>query len=232
MAHTGVRAVDRIREWQPQTTESGFIRTQIGFQTTQISRTFNTRDVNRSMALNTTSQTGFMTTREALSILPSKQLSNSYSSKKRRAEPSALPSSNTKPPTAVQTSLSTWITGRTEVKEKAPLTRALSSGIVQDRGPPFRKIQQSPLIPTCLPSSSPERGYDPDLLPAVSFSSPYDDSPRPRSKLTATNDLAEDDALTSPLLPTAMPVPSAGPVPSARRSLGIRRDMKPWTSKK
>lgn len=239
-----MKAAQRIREWQPQTTAGGFSTTQIGFQTTQVSHAFTAGAINRNMTMNSTTQIGFMTTREALSILPPEQLSDRYTSKKRKSEiPSILLTSKPKPAQPKQTSLSNWIKGEPEVQPQVehepPLTRVISSGIIQDRGPPPRK-NQPPLLPSVLPPSSPERGCDPDLLPAVSFSSPYDDSPRPRCVADTTSYPADDDVPTSPLRSKSDASSTAAGVrtlpwsmaPSERKSLGIRRGMKPWPSKK
>ena len=92
------------------------------------------------------------------------------------------------------------------------------------------------LIPDCLPSSSPERGYDPDSLPAVSFSSPYKDTCKDKAAVAQE---CVNEIPTSPLVPQieasvvahtfAKQIPGANS--AGKKYLGIRRGMKPWSAR-
>ena len=230
----------RIRDWQPEAITGGFTTTRIGFNTTQVSQSFNAGTINQNLKVNM-SQIGFMTTREALSILPPEQLTNSKNMKKRKAGVASSAPSESKVRQSKQTSLKSWFAGEPQVEQKAPLVRVQSSGIIQDRGRVSCKAQLPALLPDTLPPSSPESVYDPDLLPAVSFSSPHVDPPRADETVGL-----QDDVPISPLGPKSVlpSVPSVGnkvqritqptgngDVASQRRSLGIRRGMKPWSAK-
>jgi hypothetical protein len=187
---------------------------------------------------------GFMTSREALSILPAEQHANTINPKKRKQDKTSTTTSKASRPK--QTTLRTWVSKPTRSAEPEPVLKARSSGIIQDRGKTARNVPIR-IIPQQM--SSPERGYDIEALPTVSFSSPtgaqgrvcFDSPIQPRC-----DDRIIDDPRTSPLAPPALPAQRGisnpkdalnvsagiGTAPMERRSLGIRRGMKPWPSKR
>lgn len=231
----GFNAAQRIRDWQPQSNIVGTSTTQIGFKTTQISQTFGAGAMSRNTTLNTMTQIGFMTTREALSILPPERLTNNNNPRKRKADP--LPTSTrAKASQPKQMSLSSWIAGDTQPQQIPEPIKVRSSGIIQDRIKVSWRPKTPTVIPDCLPSSSPERGYDPDSLPAVSFSSPYNDTCKDR---TVVAEECLNEIPTSPLVPQieapvvshTLAKPISGANLAGKKSLGIRRGMKPWSAK-
>jgi len=185
---------------------------------------------------------GFMTSREALSILPPEQLTNTPKPKKRKADhPSTSTKFNGKTGRPKQATLKTWFTNdvpsvRVNVA-KAPIKRDLSSGIIHDRG---KALHGKPVLPALQQMSSPSRGYDIDALPAAFSSSPTIEPVSPLPKKVAIGDIP-----TSPLIPTDEVAkdryrPTLGfqraqgmtVIPPAKKTLGMRRAMKPWPSKK
>ena len=194
----------------------------------------------------------FMTSREALAILPLEQPTIHNNPKKRKADVVPPISVKVKSFQPKQATLKTWITKDIPLRPTEPPPpqfKVCSSGIVQDRGKPSKSIRHNALLQQ---SSSPSRGYDIDALPSVSFSSPtrseIDDddefcSPLPKP----TKRLDPNDIPTSPLAPSpsiktvrGMGLPRNGVettmvvkgVSTEKRSLGIRRGMKPWPSKR
>lgn len=230
-------AAQRIREWRPVMTVNALATTQIGARVTPIDSLGST---NQSMPIGGIATMGFMTSREALSLLPAEQ-HNNINPRKRKLEPTA--SKTTARPK--QTTLSRWINNHVPPPEPQPQESALSTkvrstGIIQDRGKQMRN-ELIPAIP--LQMSSPERGLDIDTLLAVSLSS----SPAPATPHGPRHERLLDDLPTSPLVPTELPLKRQGfagskdglgvalgiaSIPAERRSLGIRRGMKPWSSKK
>lgn len=229
-------AAQRIREWRPEMTVNALTTTQIGARVTTIGCLGST---NQSMPTGGIATMGFMTSREALSLLPAEQHNNNP--RKRKLEPTV--SKTTARPK--QTTLSRWVNNHVpppepQPQESALYTRVRSTGIIQDRGKQMRNV----LIPSIpLQMSSPERGLDIDTLLAVSLSS----SPAPATPHGPRHERPLNDIPTSPLVPTELPLKRQGfagskdglgtalgiaSVPAERRSLGIRRGMKPWSSKK
>lgn len=194
---------------------------------------------------------GFMTSREALAILPVEQHTSHNNPKKRKADIVPTISAKEKSFQPKQATLKTWITKDIALRltETPPQLKVRSSGIVQDRGKPCKSIRHPPLLQQ---SSSPSRGYDIDALPSVSFSSPtrpeIDDDDEFRSPLPKpTKRLDLNDIPTSPLTPShsiktmggvglawdgVAPTVGVKEVLTEKRSLGIRRGMKPWPSKR
>ena len=247
----GGNAAERIREWRPNTTVNSIATTQIGFSTTFVSRKNNVvglgnLDSNSSMNGMTM---GFMTSREALAILPLEQSTSHNNSKKRKADAGPTISAKQKLFQPKQATLKTWITKDITLRPTEPPPpqfKVRSSGIVQDRGKPCKSTRHPPLLEQ---SSSPSRGYDINALPSVSFSSPtrfeIDDDDEFSSPPKPAKDL--NDIPTSPLAPSH-PIKTVGGmglgqngvtatvtvkgVSTEKRSLGIRRGMKPWPSKR
>jgi hypothetical protein len=248
---TGGSAAQRIREWRPQTTVNAMSTTHIGFHVT--SALANTGivgfgGVNQLMQPSSMTTMGFMTSREALSILPPEQLANADNNPRKRKADSKAPAA-TKPKSAKpkQTTLQTWINQDNPGQPSEfviPPSKACSSGIIQDRG---KATKSGPILPQPHEMSSPSRGLEIEALPSLSFSSP---ALADISVFAVVQDkyCVEDDVPTSPLSPFTQPATSLGvvrtspstlvPQPGSssnsaeRRSLGIRRGMKPWSSKK
>ena len=218
--------------------------TQSGTSTTSISHDVGLRNFNLNGPLSGMTR-GFITSREALSSLcfepPTATVSNT---RKRKADLATCISSKSAQPK--QATLKTWITrdipaGQTKLPT---VVKTRSSGIIHDRGKPMKNLS----VPVHLQeSSSPDRGYDVDSLPAISFSSPngpaIDDneihSPLPKStKRLDKNDLPISlSASSHPVRVGGMAFARDGVertigASNERRSLGIRRGMKPWSSKK
>lgn len=235
----------QLREWRPQTTVNSMTTTQIGFSTASISPNINIVGLGNlnSNASQNGMTTGFISSREALSLLPAKQFTTHTNPKKRKSNDIIPPKE--KPSQPRQATLKTWITKPIETPPP-PKIKVRSSGIIQDRG------KSSKNVPGPAPLqqfSSPPREYDIDALPSVSFSSPNcpaieeDDfcSPLPKPvKRYGVNDIP-----TSPLAPPSHPVKVDGLQPhgtapklvikdlsTGKKSLGMRGGMKPWPSKK
>jgi hypothetical protein len=224
----------RIREWRPQTTVASLPVTQIGFTTTTIGSTTNIVGLDR-LTTTTSISTGFITSREALSILPSEPTTNN----KRKAEHPPLKKSKLRVPK--QSTLTSWIQEEIRDDPLAVLVKhefkTRSTGIVHDRGKPTETPQAT--LPSD-PSSSPARGYDIDALPTVSFSSPFAskvdvefESPlaKPGKRF-----VVEEVLPPAPLMPACPMVAGqrvsvVSALVPARKSLGIRRGMKPWGAK-
>jgi hypothetical protein len=228
----GTTVAQRIREWRPQTTVAALPVTQIGFTTTTIGRTTNILGLDR-LTTTTSMMTGFITSREALSILPTEPTINN----KRKAEQPHPQKS--KPRVTKQSTLTSWI--QEELRED-PLpvvakfdVKTRSTGVVHDRGKPTEPPRA--MLPPD-PSSSPARGYDIDALPPVLFSSPSagkveEEFESPLAK--PGKRFIVEEVPPAPLLPACPMVAGqrvsvAGVVP-VRKSLGIRRGMKPWGAK-
>jgi hypothetical protein len=244
-------AAQRIREWRPQTTVNAMATTHIGFSagsTLANTGIIGFGGVNQLMQPSSTTTMGFMTSREALSILPPEQLTNADNNPRKRKADSKAPAT-TKPKSAKpkQTTLQTWINPDRQShpgESVIPSSKVCSSGIIQDRG---KAIKSGPTLPHPHEMSSPSRGLEIESLPSLSFSSPAvaDISV---SAVVREKYCVDDDVPTSPLSPFTQPATSlgvVGPSPcelvprlglggisAERRSLGIRRGMKPWSSKK
>lgn len=189
-----------------------------------------------------------MTSREALTILPLEQSTSYNHSKKRKADAGPTISAKQKSFQPKQATLKTWITKDItfqSTESPPPQFKVRPSGIVQDRGKPCKSTYNPPLLEQ---SSSPSRGYDINALPSVSFSSPTrsetddDEFSSPPKQAKDLNDIP-----TSPLAPShsiktvgGMGLGQNGGtatvtikgVSTEKRSLGIRRGMKPWPSKR
>jgi hypothetical protein len=231
-------AAQWIREWRPQVTVDTLTTTQIGFSTTSITRTtninglgnLNQNNVPVGMAL-----TGFISSREALSILPPEKAASDTHSRKRKGETAMLTAApKQKPVEPKQTTLKPWTNsnGTTPSVEPAPTQiKPRSSGIIHDRG---KAVKSDKALPSLQQMSSPDRGCDFDALPSLSFSS----SP---NKPPAVEHRHLDEISTSPLAihtsnvienSVTRTIPLIKGISSGRKSLGIRRGMKPWPSKK
>jgi hypothetical protein len=248
---TSASAAQRIREWRPQTTVNAMATTNIGFSDS--STLTNTSiigfgGVKQLIQPSSMTTMGFMTSREALSILPPEQLTNAdSSSRKRKADSKAPTTTKSKSSKPKQTTLQTWINqdSQSQPAEPAiPPSKVYSSGIIHDRG---KATKSGPTLPQPHEMSSPSRGLEIEALPSLSFSSPA----VPDISVSAVvqgKSCVDDDVPTSPLSPFTQPATSLGvfspspctvvlrPGPNSilaeRRSLGIRRGMKPWSSKK
>ena len=233
----GATAVaSRIREWRPQAIVTPLPVTQTGFTTTTIARTTKVIGLDKLDPVNCM-MTGFMSSREALSILSTEPTTTNIN--KRKAE-YPLPK-KLKPRAAKQSTLTSWIsqdksTRSTETCKIKPRP----SGIVHDR--------MKPVPVVALPanqSPSPPRGYDLDALPTVSFSSPTcdvncidEEFESPLAKPGKRFIVGEPPVMPLTLgyqpmgqtiAPTGTSVKGVG---MHRKSLGIRRGMKPWSSGK
>jgi hypothetical protein len=244
-------AAQRIREWRPQTTVNAITTTHIGFPTTS-TLTKNALagfgNVNQLVQSSNLTTIGFMTSREALSILPPEQLANADKNPRKRKADNKHPSNIKKAVKPQQTTLQTWFNLEVPQHNSEPAPRPMkvsSSGIIQDRG---KAIKPGPSLPQPQDMSSPRRGYDINELPSLSFSSPAVGEDKSLNIATFTEKCdVDDDIPTSPLMSIVQPVTVAGmagasllplvsgsavSVSAERRSLGIRRGMKPWSSKK
>ena len=237
----GAGTAAQLREWRPQTTVNSMITAQIGVSMTSISQNTNVVGIGNLNSNNSMSgmEMGFMTSRKAMSILPAEQLTTQPNPRKRKSDEIKPPKQ--KPSQTKQATLKTWITQPAKPPSPPPKTKVRSSGIIQDRGKPSKC---TPVLGPLQQSSSPARGYDIDALPSVSFSSPNcptiedDDflSPLPKP----AKRLGTPDIPTSPLARSSNPAGFVGittksviqGVSTERKSLGIRRGMKPWPSKK
>jgi hypothetical protein len=229
----------QLREWRPQATVNTTSTTKIGFSTTSISRNTNVAGLGNLTLNNTLDGTtmDFISSREALSLLPAEQFTSATIPRKRKSDDFVT---KRKPSQPKQATLETWITH--SIQPPTPKTKLRSSGIVKDR----RKSSGHISIPHPLDgSSSPSRGYDIDALPEVSFSSPdcseieeddFCDRLSNRTKRSHINDIP-----TSPLTSRSLPINKVNLLPSSvapklagqdKKSLGIRRGMKPWPSKR
>lgn len=228
----GTTVAQRIREWRPQTTVASLPVTQIGFTTTTIGRTTNIIGLDR-LTTTTGIRTGFITSREALSILPSEPTTKN---KKHAEHPLRK---KAKPRIPKQLTMTSWI--QEDIRDEPPAVLAKyefktrSTGIVHDRGKPSGPPR---VILPPDPSSSPAPGYDIDALPPVSFSSPSG-----KAGVELESPLAKpgkrfivEEVPPAPLLPACPMVAGQrvsvmSAVVPARKSLGIRRGMKPWGTK-
>ena len=221
---------DGMRQYRPQTTVIGFSSTQISRNTTVSSLgglglNHGLRGTNPP----TGPPMGFMTSREALAILPPEQLTQGSWARKRNAREAELPESKDKSCRPKQETLSNFISPDLFLNTAGLSTfanKTVSSGIVQDRCKP---LITPPVFPETHLSSSPYRGLDVDALPSVSFSSPSSTFPAEEVKAS--------DLTTSPLVPvgphrvvnlasvTAMS-DTTGKA-AATRALGASRRMKP-----
>ena len=225
---------DGMRQYRPQTTVIGFSSTQVSRNTTVSS--FGGPGLNRGLQGTnpaTGPPMGFMTSREALAILPPEQLTQGNEARKRKAGKAELPESKDKSCRPKQEILSCFISPDLFLNTAGLPTfanKTVSSGIVQDRGKPFTT---PPIFPQTHLSSSPYRGLDVDSLPSVSFSSP--NSTLPAEEIKAC------DLTTSPLVPVGLPrvvnlasvtamSDAVGKAGTTKRALGASRGMKPWRS--
>lgn len=189
---------DGMRQYRPQTTVIGFSSTEISRNTT-VSGLGGLNQNRRLQGTNppTGPPMGFMSSREALAILPPEQLTQGNEIKKRKAGQAELPESKDKSCRPKQETSSSFISPDLFLNT-VPLpifaTKTASSGIVQDRGKP---LTTPPVLPQTHLSSSPYRGLDVDALPSVSFSSPSSTLPAEGVKAS--------DLTTSPLVPAGPP---------------------------
>ena len=232
-----IAAASRIREWSPQTTVTHLPVTQIGFTTTMIARTTKVVGLDKLNPANGMT-TGFMSSRDALSVLSTEHTTININKKRKAKHPPPIKS---KPQATKQSTLTSWISQDESTRSKETCEiKPRSSGIVHDRGKPV-PVATLPVDQ----SSSPARGYDLDALSSVSFSSPtsnvkgYDEefeSPlaKPGKRFTVEQPPVMLLNLGCQTMgPTTAPTgTSVSGIGMQRKSLGIRRGMKPWPSGK
>jgi len=195
---------------------------------------------------------GFMSSREALAILPPEQLPKITPAAKRKATNAVEGVILTKAARRSEQATNAVEKFTKEVRSEQKTMQmfinpdslfdfriipklnkpSVSSGIVQDRGKP---LKTSPVLPQNHLSSSPDRGLNIDALPSISFSSPS-------TALATQEEKGTVHLSTSPLIPTPpssalkpVPrpmVPDRSILPGAKKRLGIPRDMAPWRGKR
>jgi len=237
LSEGGAAVTSRIREWRPQTTVTPLPVTQTGFTTTTIARTTKVIGLDKLDPVNCIT-TGFMSSREALSILSTEPTTTNINNKRKAEHPL---SKKLKPRAAKQSTLTSWISQDKSTRSMETCKiKARPSGIVHDRGKPVPAV--------ALPanqSPSPPRGYNLDALPSVSFSSPTcdvncidEEFESPLAKPGKRFIVGEPPVMPLTLgyqpmgqtiAPTGTSVKGVG---MHRKSLGIRRGMKPWSSGK
>jgi hypothetical protein len=199
MAQVDGYGYEGMRQYRPQTAVIGFTSTQISRNTT----VSGLGGLNQNRGLQgshppTGPPMGFMTSREALAVLPPEQLTQGPEGKKRKSGAAELPDLKNKSWRPKQETTSSGFVSPDVYLNTAGLpgfaTKTVSSGIVQDRGKPLAK---TPVLPQTHLSSSPYHGLDVDALPSVSFSSP-------KSALPA-EEVRANDLTTSPLVSNGQP---------------------------
>lgn len=188
---------------------------------------------------------GFVSSRKVLSVRSNKQPSTQSLTQKRKADDDPPCVTSKRKPS--ESRLAAFVNNPYPVfpdsGHAVQRIKVSSSGIVRDRRKP---IKGGSTLPLQAQSSSPARGYDLDALPSVSFSSPKE-AEGGGSNVIELKSTGIEEPPTSPLRPlcnyTKEPIKvlshkydmHASHVPvlsTERRSLGIRRGMKPWPSKK
>jgi hypothetical protein len=181
-------------------------------------------------ALNLTASTGFISSRQALSILPRERTPPSPNPRKRKINSI----SSTNPSKSKQTTIKSYMDPILDIPHEKPakIKKLPSSGIIQDRG---RLVTVKTELPSIQQMSSPHRGCDVDELPFVSFSS------SPLKELNAKSPSREGFSspplINSPTNPANRNLEELSgfvlrKMNAPKKSLGIRRDMKPWPSKR
>jgi hypothetical protein len=257
-------AAQRIREWRPQMAINSQSITQIGFTTTSVSEftgglghtgglgpvggLSRLESLNQGQPMEGFTTMGFMSSRTVLPSFPPEPHPNTMNPKKRKLDNATSTTSKSKDRRPIQTTLNTWVNQPVHLPKKEPQIKVRSSGIVQDRGKPVRTAA---VVTFPQQMSSPERGYDIEALPAVSFSSPIpevnmEDLPTSPTGLRF-EEKALDDLPASPIAPTLSlgkrPTVTLGPsvghlsigsgsIKTEKRSLGMRGAMKPWPSRR
>lgn len=179
---------------------------------------------------------GFMTSRQALAILPPEQLSTQTNARKRKSESTSRASLKQKP---LQQKLAI-LEKRQDIS--SPLVqravRMQSSGVIHDRQKPVSAKITLPM----QQSSSPDRGYDVDNLPPVAFSSPDPSTADDEEFLSPPKPAMQSGKydISSTLPSSRYPVKAASAqkheedkmgirgISSGRKSLGVGRGAKPW----